>query len=187
MLTLRAAIADYAQWSTTPLDFTFNPFHLFDSGNEVIDPNFTLAVLQQARNSTRMVQAGNHALTTRPTPSVTFLYPQMAADAALDPSATPASYQTDSPRMLAASASFGSYRTSPGRGRLAQCRRQRHVSNAGNIELWDFSGPNNASGFQSLSPWPGEHAGHRSSPTASPRRQGRPTTARRSPSSHRRM
>ena len=33
---------------TTPLDFTMNPFHLFDSGNEVIDPNFTLAVLQQA-------------------------------------------------------------------------------------------------------------------------------------------
>ena len=62
MLTLRAAIADYSQWSTTPLDYTMNPFHLFDSGNEVIDPNFTLAVLQQARNSTRMVQAGNHAL-----------------------------------------------------------------------------------------------------------------------------
>ena len=31
MLTLRAAIADYAQWSTTPLDYTMNRFHLFDS------------------------------------------------------------------------------------------------------------------------------------------------------------
>ena len=62
MLTLRAAIADYAQWSTTPLDFTMNTFHLFDSGNELNDASFTLAVLQQARNSTRLVQPGNHAL-----------------------------------------------------------------------------------------------------------------------------
>ena len=38
MLTLRAAIADYAQWSTTPLDYTMNTFHLFDSGNELNDP-----------------------------------------------------------------------------------------------------------------------------------------------------
>ena len=37
MLTLRAAIADYSQWSTTPLDFTMNNFHLFDSGNELPD------------------------------------------------------------------------------------------------------------------------------------------------------
>ena len=35
MLTLRAAIADYYQWSTTPLDYTMNNFHLFDSGNEL--------------------------------------------------------------------------------------------------------------------------------------------------------
>ena len=37
MLTLRAAIADYSQWSTTPLDYTINPFHLFDSGNDCGD------------------------------------------------------------------------------------------------------------------------------------------------------
>ncbi len=50
------------RWSTTPLDYTMNSFHLFDSGNELYDGNFTLAVLQQARNSARIVQAGNHAL-----------------------------------------------------------------------------------------------------------------------------
>jgi len=82
MLTLRAAIADYAQWGTTPLDYTMNPFHLFDSDGEVIDPNFTLAVLQQARNSTRMVQAGNHALNYPTYSFLTFLYAQMTADAA---------------------------------------------------------------------------------------------------------
>ena len=62
MLTLRAAIADYSQWSTTPLDYTMNSFHFFDSGTELNGGNFTLAVLQQARNSARIVQAGNHAL-----------------------------------------------------------------------------------------------------------------------------
>ena len=46
-LTLRTAIAEYAQWSTTPLDYTMNNRYLFDSGNETGDPNFTLAVLQQ--------------------------------------------------------------------------------------------------------------------------------------------
>jgi hypothetical protein len=35
MLTLRAAIADYAQWSTSPLDYTMNTFHLYDSGPEL--------------------------------------------------------------------------------------------------------------------------------------------------------
>ena len=153
MLTLRAAIADYAQWGTTPLDFTMNPFHLFDSGNEVIDPNFTLAVLQQARNSTRMVQAGNHALNYPTYSFLTFLYSQMTADAALDPAATPASFQTDSPDMLAASASFGSYPNFTGPvADWPNAVANGMLSNGGNIELWNFSGPNNASGFQSLSP-----------------------------------
>ena len=160
MLTLRAAIADYAQWGTTPLDFTMNPFHLFDSGNEVIDPNFTLAVLQQARNSTRMVQAGNHALNYPTYSFLTFLYSQMTADAALDPAATPASFQTDSPDMLAASASSGSYPNFTGPvADWPNAVANGMLSNGGNIELWNFSGPNNASGFQSLSPEPGEHPG----------------------------
>ena len=41
-LTLRAAIADYAAWSTTPLDYTMNNHYVFDSGVEHDDPNFTL-------------------------------------------------------------------------------------------------------------------------------------------------
>src|ERR1700730_11214565 len=46
-LTLRAAIADYAQWSTTPLDYTMNLFHLYDTvGKRSSDPNFTPAGLQ---------------------------------------------------------------------------------------------------------------------------------------------
>ena len=69
-LTLRAAIGDYSQWSTTPLDYTMNLFHLYDSGRTNPDANFTLAVLQQARNSAHVVQAGNHALNS-PGPPLT--------------------------------------------------------------------------------------------------------------------
>jgi len=99
-LTLRAAIADYAQWSSTPLDYTMNLFHLYDSGRTSPDENFTLAVLQQARNSTRLVQAGNHAL-NQPLPGAdAFLYPQMQADAALDPTTAGGSLQTASPAGL---------------------------------------------------------------------------------------
>ena len=54
---MRAAIADYASWGTTPLDYTMNLFHLEDSGKPAPDQNFTLAVLQEAENSARVVQA----------------------------------------------------------------------------------------------------------------------------------
>ncbi len=99
-LTLRAAIGDYSQWSTTPLDYTMNLFHLYDSGRTNPDANFTLAVLQQARNSAHVVQAGNHALNS-PWPSAdAFIYYQAQADAALDPAAVPGSFQTASPKTL---------------------------------------------------------------------------------------
>ena len=100
-LTLRAAIAEYAQWSTTPLDYTMNNRYLFDSGNETGDPNFTLAVLQQAQNSARIVQAGNHRLEDPVYTADNFLYSQLQAGAALDPAFAPASYQTQSPDGLA--------------------------------------------------------------------------------------
>ncbi len=85
MLTLRAAIADYSQWSTTPLDYTINEFHLFDSGNELTDGNFTLAVLQQARNSARIVQAGNHAMRDPLYSPDDVVYGQLANDAMVKP------------------------------------------------------------------------------------------------------
>src|SRR5260221_3766665 len=100
MLTLRGAIADYAQWSTTPLDYTMNTVHLYDSGNELPGGNFTLAVLQQARNSTRLVQAGNPALGNPFYSGDVIVYGQMQADAALNSGAAPASFQTNSPHSL---------------------------------------------------------------------------------------
>jgi T5SS/PEP-CTERM-associated repeat protein len=140
MLTLRAAIADYSQWSTTPLDFTMNTFHLFDGGNELNDATFTLAVLQQARNSTRLVQPGNHALGNPLYAPDTVVYTQLAADAALNPAVAPNSFQTNSPSILGPYANW-----------------QATIANgvaldAGDIELWDFPVIPVPVGFTSFSP-----------------------------------
>src|SRR5229473_2349820 len=141
MLTLRAAIADYSQWSTTPLDFTMNTFHLFDSGNELNDGNFTLAVLQQARNATRLVQPGNHALSNPLYAPDSVVYSQLAADAALNPAVAPASFQTNAPIILGPYANW-----------------QATIANgvaldAGDIEIWDFpTAAGVPNGFLSFSP-----------------------------------
>ena len=148
MLTLRAAIADYGSWSTTPLDFTFNPSSVLDSfiyagGNSpTLDDNIPLAILQQARNSTRLVQAGNHTIGAN-FASVEFILTQLAADAQLDPAAVPASYQTDSPLKIGDVPGHSNY---PGWQAAVQIGVE---NNAGNIELWDYSENN---GFRGLSP-----------------------------------
>jgi hypothetical protein len=137
MLTLRAAIADYSQWSTTPLDFTMNSFYQFDSGNQLKDATFALAVLQQAQNSTRLVQAGNHALRNPLYFADSAVYGQLAADAALDPEVAPNSFQTASPVVF-----FPTYAN-------WQAAIAAGVTlDAGNIELWDFPG---MTGFTGLS------------------------------------
>jgi von Willebrand factor type D domain len=151
-LMLRAAVADYSAWATTPLDYTMNLFHLQDSGKTVADANFTLAVLQEAENSTRLVQAGNHALDNPLYGPDSFVYAQLAEDAALNPATVPGSYQTASPAKLAANAGSGS---EPGWGSYADWPSA--VSNgvaayAGDIELWDLVQNGVATGFTALSP-----------------------------------
>jgi T5SS/PEP-CTERM-associated repeat protein len=141
MLTLRAAIADYYQWSTTPLDYTMNTFHLFDSGNELYGGSFTLAVLQQARNSGRIVQAGNHALLEPLYSPDDVLYGQLANDAMVKPGSVSNSFQTQAPIGLAGYPGW--------QGAV----RQGVLLNAGNIELWDFpTDPSVPNGFLSFSP-----------------------------------
>ncbi|MFL5139864.1 MAG: hypothetical protein ACJ8C9_14545, partial [Microvirga sp.] len=151
-LTLRAAIADYAQWSTTPLDYTMNNHYVFDSGSEHDDPNFTLAVLQQARNSTRTVQPGNHRLQSPIYTADNFLYGQMAADAALDPAAASGSFQTASPDGLILLTpqitNPTTYPDFPVTGSYAvwpYAIANGVLSHTGNVELWDYSG--NEPGF----------------------------------------
>jgi hypothetical protein len=141
--TLRNAIADYSSWSTTPLDYTMNLFHQEDTGTVVSDPNFTLAVLQLATNSSRAVQAGNHALNNPWPQADSFVYAQMAADAALDPNTVPGSYQTASPVVLRQGQTVGNPDFNWG-----SAIAQGAAANAGDIELWDGPG---TTGFTGLS------------------------------------
>jgi T5SS/PEP-CTERM-associated repeat protein len=137
-LTLRNAIADYTAWSTTPLDYTMNLFHLEDSGKVVSDANVTLAVLQEAEGSSRTVQAGNHALNSPPSTGDSFVYYQLADDAALNPSTVPASFQTASPVNLGSN--YANWEPAIAQG---------VTSDAGDIELWDGPGD---TGFTGASP-----------------------------------
>jgi T5SS/PEP-CTERM-associated repeat protein len=151
MLTLRAAIADYAAWATTPLDYSINPFHIYENGSSTLDQNFSLAVLQETRNSTRLVQAGNHALDNPQHSQLPYLYAQLTADAALTTAAAPNSYQTASPDLLATHSGTnpdftGDYSNWP------NAIANGIAANGGNIELWDFSGPQDSdvNGFLGL-------------------------------------
>jgi len=136
-LTLRAGIADYSAWTTTPLDYTMSVFRLENANNAAPDPNFSLAVLQQAENSSRVVQASNHAL-NNPLPSwALFLYAQITADAALNPATVPASYQTDYPANLGPYANWSNVISNGA------------AADAGSIELWETP---ILQGFESKSP-----------------------------------
>jgi Hyphally regulated cell wall protein N-terminal len=151
-LTLRAASADYSSWATTPLDYTMNLFHQQDGGHTSSDENFTLAVLQEAENANRQVQAGNHALDNPLYGPDAFVYAQMAQDATLDPGSVPGSYQTASPVKIAANATYGS---APSWGPYADWPNvvsDGVAANAGDIELWDLDQNNQPTGFTGLSP-----------------------------------
>ncbi len=69
-----------------------------------------------------------------------FLYSQLAADAALDPSAAPNSFQTNAPILLGP---YGNWQATVANG---------VALNAGNIELWDFPVIPVPVGFTAFSP-----------------------------------
>jgi hypothetical protein len=147
MLTLRAAIASYSSWATKPLDYTINPYHLYTSGSPygsaTNDQNFAIAVLQQTRNSTRLVQAGNHALDAPQHSQLPFLYAQLTADAALTTAAAPNSYQTASPDLLYTEPNNDNpdFPASGGYSNWPNVVSSGVIANGGDIELWSFSGP----------------------------------------------
>src|SRR5918993_647428 len=126
--------------SPNPADCTMNSFHFFDSGVELNGGNFTLAVLQQARNSARIVQAGNHALRDPLYSPDDVVYGQLANDAMVKPGSVSNSFQTAAPIILAG---YPGWQAAIGQGVLL---------NAGNIELWDFpTSPGVPNGFLSFS------------------------------------
>jgi hypothetical protein len=60
---LLGALTDYAAWQNTLIDFTFNPFHEFDSGKSVENFPFTYSVMTLCADSVRpRCILANHAL-----------------------------------------------------------------------------------------------------------------------------
>ena len=89
---------------------------------------FTRA-LEQAENSTRIVQTGNHALLSPVDRSTNvFIYHQITAMAELDPSTAPASYQLQAPSGL------GGYRN------WLDSVSAGVAADGGTIEAWNFPG-----------------------------------------------
>src|SRR5204862_3936259 len=102
-------------------------------------------------NSTRLVQAGNHALDAPQHSQLPFLYAQLTADAAMTTAAAPYSYQTASPDLLATHS--GSYPAFTGDySNWPNAIFNGVQANGGDIELWDFSGPagSGVNGFLNL-------------------------------------
>jgi hypothetical protein len=107
------------------------------------------AVLQQAESAGRFVQASNHALDNPLHQPVSFVYAQLAQDAALNATTVPGSYQTAPPVKLAGNGTYGSQ---PSWGAYADWPNtvaQGVAAYAGDIELWDGPG---TTGFTGLSP-----------------------------------
>jgi hypothetical protein len=77
---LQSAPADYAAWTVTPLDYTFNEFHETDGSSVIGDPAFTTSEMQAFRSSigTRAVIA-NHGLQDPLDPDAQAIYPEFTA------------------------------------------------------------------------------------------------------------
>jgi hypothetical protein len=96
---LMGTVKDYAAWKRTAIDFTFNPFHEFNSGTGQSDPKFTDTVMQQCASSPHCVLS-NHALNDPLASADTTVYQEMQALYAQDPAGTLTDFQTASPCQL---------------------------------------------------------------------------------------
>ncbi len=102
---LSAAPQDYAVWSRTPLDFTFNPLILTDSGAAVLDTTFPVTLMQSFRASlgARGVVA-NHGLDSPIGPEQEPIYAEFTAlyqqaQGHTPPAPAPLEFQTAGPTV----------------------------------------------------------------------------------------
>ena len=102
---LTNAPGDYAAWTRTPLDYTFNTFTTIDGGTPGTDTAFTIQVMDAFRAAlgTRGVVA-NHGLQSPLGPGATSIYGEFAnlytqAQAATPPTVSPLEFQTISPTV----------------------------------------------------------------------------------------
>ena len=103
MACLSGAPGDYAAWTKTPLDYTFNPFSAMDSGANVANTDFPISVMQNFRAAlgTRAVVA-NHGLQTSMNASQPALYDEFTAlynAAVAAGTVSPLEFQTVSPTV----------------------------------------------------------------------------------------
>lgn len=95
---LTGAVADYEPWTTTPIDFTFNPFHRVDSKPD-FDPGFTNTVMALCASSPHCILS-NHALNDPLAAADSTVYDEIQMLYAADPLRTTVDFQTASPCQL---------------------------------------------------------------------------------------
>lgn len=95
---LTGAVADYEPWTTTPIDFTFNPFHRVDSKPD-FDPGFTNTVMALCASSRHCILS-NHALNAPLASADSTVYDEIQSLYATDPPRTTVDFQTASPCQL---------------------------------------------------------------------------------------
>ena len=127
------AIGDYAPWKRTYIDFTFNPFHNFDSGHDVNDPNFTTRVMKLCENAPHCI-LDNHTLNDPLRASNDSVYNEMRTLYAKNPKHTVVNFQTAKPCEL------------PWCGTIANAS----MLHASSVEVWPTSV--NGGGFNSFTP-----------------------------------
>jgi hypothetical protein len=89
---LRGAVADYAAWRRTPVDFTFNTFLRIQQGGS--DPNFSISVMKACRAKLGMrCELGNHAFAANMPKGNTQIVAAISARGA------PIHYQTVGPKV----------------------------------------------------------------------------------------
>jgi hypothetical protein len=103
MACLSGAPADYAAWTLTPLDYTFNAFSAIDTGVNVTNTDFPVALMASFRASlgTRAVVA-NHGLQTTLSTTAPPIYAEFSAlnaQAVAAGSISPLEFQTVSPTV----------------------------------------------------------------------------------------
>lgn len=105
MACLSNAPADYAAWTQTPLDYTFNTFSATDSGFAVANATFPMQLMASFRTSLGLrAVVANHGLQTVLTTDASTVYPEFTALYTQAAAATPATispleFQTYSPSV----------------------------------------------------------------------------------------
>jgi len=96
---LTGAVTDYEPWTATSIDFTFNPFHRYDSGQTVVDPMFTKTVMALCASAPHCVLS-NHTLNDPLRSADSPVYDEMQVLYSAEPRSATVDFQTAAPCQL---------------------------------------------------------------------------------------